>query len=100
MTGESFPVGPLLLRVSADWDGEPASKAAFRLASRAGITQWTIWQANTRQGGWLSLRQADEWAVRAGYHPYEIWGDAWLDDDAYEEGVAESTFEYQREEGS
>ncbi len=23
--------------------------------------------------------QADRWAVRCGYHPSEVWGDAWFD---------------------
>lgn len=33
------------------------------------------WRA--RQRGYLTADQADEWAIKAGYHPAEIWGDQW-----------------------
>lgn len=30
--------------------------------------------------GLVSPGVADEWAVRLGHHPMELWGDAWLAD--------------------
>lgn len=72
-----FPLGPLLDRV----------RSASGLARAANLDQSTVYQAVKRGGGLLSLRQADEWAVRAGFHPWEIWGDQWLDPEAYEEGM-------------
>ena len=36
----------------------------------------------------VSVYAADRWAVRYGYHPYEIWGDAFYEGCEYEPAVA------------
>lgn len=68
-----YPFAPL--RRLAELDGL-ASDAA--IARRLGaLCHSTVARAD-RNG--LSDRQADRWAIALGFHPAEVWGDAWWPD--------------------
>lgn len=63
---EALPLGPLLKLVG---------RSPTELARRSGIQPKTIdrWFA----AGELPWFSADEIASRLGYHPCEVWGEAW-----------------------
>jgi hypothetical protein len=69
-------------------DTERATGGANKLARLIQVHPSAMTRARGPQGGMLTVHQADEWAVRLGYHPWEIWGDQWFDPDSYEEGIA------------
>lgn len=73
MTGTRFALGPL--------EAVCGVGGAGALARRLGLSRSAVQRA--RVGG-LGVVQADEWAVRAGFHPFDVWGAAWfeLDDGA------------------
>jgi hypothetical protein len=62
-----FAVAPLARRLGID---PTARSAARELALRLGIDR--RWIYRYRDWG-LTLRQADQWAARAGVHPAEVW---------------------------
>ncbi len=62
---QRLPAGPLIEAVVAKYDSIAA-------AGRANARQ----MYRFRHEG-MSLTQADRWAVRFGWHPAEVWGQAW-----------------------
>lgn len=60
--GERFPLEPLEAVL-----GRPTAR---QLAERVGVVPCVV-QAARRRG--LSVRHADEWAIRAGLHPAIVW---------------------------
>ena len=83
-----FPMAALVERTDRSSEDHGTRRGLSNLARAAAIhpSQASIaWQGGA---GMLTVRQADEWAVRAGYHPWEIWGDLWFDPAAFNEGAA------------
>ncbi len=62
---QRLPAGPLIEKLVSEYGSIAAlGRAAARQLHRF------------RHEG-LSLTQADRWAVRFGWHPAEVWGQAW-----------------------
>jgi Bacterial regulatory proteins, gntR family len=66
--GRGWPLAPLL---------GACGLSASALARRLGVGGAVV-SAAARRG--LTDRQADEWAIRLGFHPMLVWGWAWIDD--------------------
>lgn len=79
-----FPLEPLLTRVRPR--GTRPGSGVEVLARVAAIDVRNVYRVRGDQDGLLTVKQADEWAVRCGFHPWEIWGDDWFDAAAYKEG--------------
>ena len=72
-----YPVAPLLERIAAGF--HPAAPHERRYvtayaARRIGVERYAIYHAK-RVG--LDEHRADQWAIAAGYHPAEVWPNAW-----------------------
>jgi hypothetical protein len=72
---ERFPVAPLLALVEVD----VADLEALRAASKA-LGRESSYLATCIRDGGFNVEQADTVAIRFGFHPCEVWGDAWLVD--------------------
>jgi hypothetical protein len=72
--GSGWPLQPLL---------DACKLTATAMGRRLGIGGATVSRA-ARSG--LSDHQADEWAIRLGFHPLMVWGWAWIDPTAQARG--------------
>lgn len=73
----SFPIEPLMRAARA---GDPA-----HLARMLDLHPANFYRNVQRQKGFVTMRLADEWATRLGFHPAMIWGDDWWDACEYAE---------------
>lgn len=76
-TPARLPVAPLLALVAPSahrGPQEPLNGPVALLADRIGVTRRTV---NRWARSGLDPWRADEVAVAAGWHPWEVWGDAW-----------------------
>lgn len=91
MTGKPqprpFPMAALLEASERIVEDNQFARGLSKLARAVDIHPAAMTRAWHSNDGMLTVRQADEWAVRMGFHPWEIWGDQWLDPEAYEEGA-------------
>jgi hypothetical protein len=80
VTATDTTVGVTSLMEELGWPLQPLLDAcgltATAMSRQLGIGGATVSRA-ARHG--LSDRQADEWAIRLGFHPLMVWGWAWLD---------------------
>lgn len=65
-----FPLEPLMALLVRDLGSNVAGQRRLKVSGSSLI--------HARDND-LSWAKADEWAVRAGYHPVEVWGRDWFD---------------------
>jgi hypothetical protein len=74
-----LPIDPLLEVAERMWaphSGQPVGPVG-KLTSLLGIDRGSVWRA-AREG--VTIYTADQWAVRLGYHPSQLWPDLFYAD--------------------